>query len=62
MILLKVSGLFPNREVHDERLPMVELVDILAPVYRGTMAILCIMLLRVFMGMATISKWCLVHT
>lgn len=26
------------------------------------MANLCKMLLRVFMGMATISNWCLVHT
>lgn len=49
MILLKVSGLLPNLEVYGERLTLVDLAS------------LSIMLLRVFMEMARISKWCLVH-
>lgn len=49
MILLKVSGLLPNLEVYGERLTLVDLASV------------SIVLLRVFMEMARISKWCLVH-
>lgn len=49
MILLKVYGLLPNLEVYGERVTLVDLAS------------LSIMLLRVFVEMATISKWCLVH-
>lgn len=49
MILLKVSGLLPNLEVYGERLTLVDLAS------------LSIVLMPVFIEMATISKWCLVH-
>lgn len=49
MILLKVSGLLPNLEVYGERVTLVDLAS------------LSVVLLRVFMEMATITKWCLVH-
>ena len=49
IILLKVSWLLPNLEVCRERVSLVDLAS------------LSIMLLRVLMEMATISKWCLVH-
>lgn len=62
MILLKVSGVWPKLEVFGGRVvTLVELVEILADYIGETLAILSVMLLRVFMQMATISNWCLVR-
>lgn len=64
MILLKVSGVWPNLEVFGGRvvaLALVELVEILADCIEENLAILSVMFCCVFMQMATISNWCLVR-
>ncbi|KAK7851547.1 serine/arginine-rich splicing factor rs2z32 [Quercus suber] len=51
-------GFCPNREVFGGRVALVELVEILVECLKD-FAILSVMLMRVFMQMATISNWCL---